>query len=437
MNLNPIVSVVQYEGDNRTFVWKHPGTDFNMKSQLIVHESQKAIFFYEGKMADMFGPGRYTLETKNIPILTALGAAVISGGMTPFHAEVYFVNQTEQMGIPWGTASKVTFMEPSFGFPLQVGASGEMGLRVMPDHAQDLVVRLVGTEALASQEGLLRYFRAFMQTRIKTALANAIKENAWSIFEMDLHLEELSDAIKARLDPDFVEYGLELTQFLVTSIARPDGEREYERFKQLYFRQYADIRDAELRQQVAVIEQQTEAKQTVIEAQAVAQKRQLEGYTYQQERGFDVAQAVAANQAVGEFANLGVGMGVMGGVGLGLGGAVASSLNESMGAVAFGAMSGSQSNVSGDVAGAAVVAQGQGIGRAPGAMHGSNDELDNERKPDGAQQLVCPKCNAEVRSGWKLCPECGQSLQQFTCANCGTALESAWKLCPECGTPKR
>lgn len=395
----PIISVIEYEGDNRTFIWKHPATDFNMKSQLIVHESQRAIFFYEGKVADVFGPGRYTLETQNIPILTSLGAAVISGGLTPFHAEVYFVNQAEQMGIPWGTASKVTFMEPTYNFPLEIGASGEMGLRVVPERAQDLVVRLVGTEAMASQDGLLRYFRAFLQTRIKTALATAIKDNSWSIFDMDLHLEDLSKAIRAKLEPDFAEYGLALTQFLVTSIARPDGERDYERFKQLHYRKYADVADAQIRQQVAVVEAQTAAQETVIGAQAAAQKRATEGYTYQQERGFDVAEAVAGNQAVGEFTNMGVGLGVMGGVGVSMGSMVGGAVSESMGA-----------------------ALGQQGGQRPA------------RTQPAAS--ACPGCGAEVKSSWKLCPECGQQLQAPVCANCGAELKPTWKLCPECGAPR-
>ena len=396
------IDVIEYEGDNRTFVWKHPATDFNMKSQLVVHESQKAIFFYEGKVADIFGPGRYTLETKNIPILTAMGAAIISGGLTPFHAEVYFVNQTEQLGIPWGTASKVTFMEPTYGFPLEIGACGEMGLRVIPERAGELVIRLVGTEAMSSQDGLLRYFRGFLQTRIKTALATSIKERQLSIFETDLYLEDLSEVIRQKLVSDFEAYGLELTQFLVTSIARPDGEREYERFKQLHFRQYADVRDAQLRQQVAVIEQQTAAQQTIIEAQATAQKRSIEGYTYQQERGFDVAQTVAANQAVGEFANMGVGLGVMSGVGMSMGSAVGGAINNSMGAVALGAM----------------------------------PSVDVQQPASQLQALVCSNCGAEMRPNWKLCPECGTPAGPLVCASCGMELKPNWKLCPECGTPR-
>lgn len=101
-----IVQVIKYEGDNNTFIWKHPREDFNLGSQLIVHESQEAIFFMNGQALDLFGPGRYTPNTQNIPLI---GGAVklVTDGETPFHCEVYFINKTEQMGIKWGTDSKV------------------------------------------------------------------------------------------------------------------------------------------------------------------------------------------------------------------------------------------------------------------------------------------------------------------------------------------
>ena len=80
-----------------------------------------------------------------------------------------------------------------------------------------------------------------------------------------------------------------------------------EDFNSLHFRQYADIAEAKIRQQKAVIDAETQAQRTVIESQAMATKRKQEGYTYQQERGFDVAQDVAKNGAVGQFINMGVG----------------------------------------------------------------------------------------------------------------------------------
>ena len=67
-----IADIIKYEGDNSTFIWKHPCEDFNTTTQLIVHESQEAIFFMNGQALDLFGPGRHTLETQNIPLLKKL-----------------------------------------------------------------------------------------------------------------------------------------------------------------------------------------------------------------------------------------------------------------------------------------------------------------------------------------------------------------------------
>ena len=67
--MSSIAEVIKYEGDNSTFIWKHPCEDFNSLTQLIVHESQEAIFFMNGQALDLFGPGRYTLETQNIPLI--------------------------------------------------------------------------------------------------------------------------------------------------------------------------------------------------------------------------------------------------------------------------------------------------------------------------------------------------------------------------------
>ncbi len=319
-----IIDVIKYEGDNSTFIWKHPAEDFNMKSQLIVHESQEAVFMMNGQALDLFGPGRYTLETQNIPLI-GKALNIPTGGQTPFHCEVYFINKTEQMAIKWGTDSKVQFMEPTYNFPIAVGASGEMSLRA--ENSRKLLVKLVGTENFLGQANLTKYFRAFLMTKIKSYIAQVIREQKISIFEIDERLNEMSAALLKLLQPDFDEYGIALERFFVTTIVKPDGESTYEKFKSLHFRQYADIAEAKIRQQTAVIDAETEAQRTVIESQAMATKRAQEGYTYQQERGFDVAQDVAKNEAVGQFTNMGVGFGTMAGVGGAVGGVVGGAIN--------------------------------------------------------------------------------------------------------------
>lgn len=317
--MSNIAEIIKYEGDNSTFIWKHPCEDFNSLTQLIVHESQEAIFFMNGQALDLFGPGRYTLETENIP---KIGKVLnrTTGDKTPFHCEVYFINKAEQMAIKWGTDSKVQYVDPTYGFPISIGASGEMSLRA--EDSRKLLVKLVGTENYLGQQQLIGFFRAFLMTRVKTYIAQVIKANAINIFEIDENLTAFSENIHKLLIPDFADYGIALERFFVTNIVKPDGDRQYEKFKELHFRQYADIAEATLRQKTDLIYAQTEAQKVVIDSQAQATKRAQEGYTYAQERGFDVAAKVAQNEAVGQFTNMGVGLGTMSGVGGAVGGVV-------------------------------------------------------------------------------------------------------------------
>ena len=387
-----IADIIKYEGDNSTFIWKHPCEDFNSLTQLIVHESQEAIFFMNGQALDLFGAGRYTLETQNIPLIgKALNRA--TGDVSPFHCEVYFINKTEQMSIKWGTDSKVQYVEPTYGFPISIGASGEMSLRT--DNARKLLLKLVGTENFLGQQKLVSFFRAFLMTRVKTYIAQVMKSNAINIFEIDENLTVFSESIKKLLVNDFAEYGVALEQFFVTTIVKPDGDRQYEKFKELHFRQYADIVEAKLRQQVSVIDAQTEAQKVVIDSQAQATKRAQEGYTYAQERGFDVAEKVASNEAVGQMTNLGVGLGTMAGVG----------------------------GVVGGVVGTAV-----------------GDALNNTTTtaPKAAEGGFCDNCGAKLVPGSAFCDECGTAVAKAndTCANCGYKFERPGKFCPKCGTKR-
>ncbi len=383
-----ITDIIKYEGDNSTFVWKHPCEDFNSLTQLIVHENQEAVFFMNGQVLDTFEAGRYTLETQNIPLL-GKALNLTTGGKSPFHCEVYFINKVEQLAIKWGTDSKVQYMESTYGFPISIGASGEMSLRA--DNATKLLLKLVGTEKQMSQERLVGFFRAFLMTRIKTYIAQVMKSNAISIFEIDENLTNFSDSLKKLLVNDFAEYGVSLERFFVTNIAKPDGDRQYEKFKELHFRRYADIAEAKLRQEVSVIDAQTEAQRVVINSQAQATKRAQEGYTYAQERGFDVAETAASNEGAGQMSNLGIGLGMMTGVGGVVGNAV-----------------------------------GNAVG---GAMNGINSN-------SGA--AYCDNCGATLVAGAAFCDECGTAVlnSNDVCANCGYKFERAGKFCPKCGTKR-
>lgn len=299
------------EGDNTSFVWKHPCEDFNTTSQLIVHESQEAVFFANGQALDLFEAGRYTLKTENIPLLRRV-INLPTGGKTPFHCEIYFINKTHQMAIKWGTDSQIQYMDPMYHFPLQIGLSGEMTLSV--EDSRKLLVYIVGTEKILTQKDLTQKFRALLMSKIKSYIGRTMQESSFSIFETDSHMSEISDNLHKLLISDFKEYGILLKNFYVTNIAKPDGEAAYEKFKDLHIRQYSDVAEAQLKQTLGIIDEETEKKRRIIEAEGIAEKRKIEGYTYAQERGFDVAERVADNEGVGNFSSLGLGLGLMGGV---------------------------------------------------------------------------------------------------------------------------
>lgn len=382
-----IVSVIQCDLGNTCFIWKHPLENFHTGTQLIVHESQEAVFFMNGQALDSFGPGRHTLTTQNMPLVSKFFNRV-SGDTTPFHCEVYFINKTEQMAIKWGTSSKMEYMEPTYGFPIQLGVCGEMCLRVA--NGRQLLIKVVGTEHGISQNKLVETFKAFLQLRLKNYMVSLIKQEKINIFEIDEYLERISDEVKVKLQPDFADYGVALEKFVVVNVSKTEDDENYRRYKDLHFRQYADIAEVKLRQQVGIIEQQTKAQQMVIESEGLARKRALEGYTYQQERQFDVAERFAENEATGQFANLGVGMGMISGIGGAVGGNVGNMVGSALNQVSVPA-------------------------------------------PLPAEPLKCTQCGAALRPNAKFCSECGQKQGDSACPKCGVEIAPGTKFCPECG----
>lgn len=215
-----IPAVISYEGDATTLVWKHPMTDFVTGSQLIVHESQEAVFYRNGEALDSFRAGRYTLETGVLPKMDKLYHLPMQG--QPFHAEIYFVNTATQMGVKWGTPSKVGLFDPASGMHVELGASGSFNLRV--SDARRLLIRVVGTmKSLAQQDVFSEkngtgYFRDIVITQVKGHLAKVIKANHFNVLELDEHLDTISAALKEAINPELAEYGLEIPEFYVGNI---------------------------------------------------------------------------------------------------------------------------------------------------------------------------------------------------------------------------
>jgi membrane protease subunit (stomatin/prohibitin family) len=343
-NAKDTPSVIKYEGDNTTFVWKHPCEDFFTGTQLIVHESQEALFYMNGEALDLFKAGRHMLETQNLPLVSKWFKKE-TGNRTPFHCEVYFINKTEQMAIKWGTSDKVEYLDPLYKFPLKIGASGEMFLRA--ENSRKLLGKVVGTENTLTQQSLTQKFRGFLMLHLKTYLSRLMREKEINIFQVDEHLTEMSDYLKEKLSPEFDDYGICLERFLLTTIVKPEEDKTYIQFRDLHSQQFKSTfanqqvmfdtqrktLEAQGRQSVGLIDQDTESKRMMMEAEALAYKRRIEGYTYQDERSFDVSQKLAGNEAVAPMANMGIGLGMMAGVGSVMGTTVGGMVSQSMGAV--------------------------------------------------------------------------------------------------------
>ena len=301
-----------------------------------------------------------------------------------------------------------------------------MSLRV--EDSRKLLIKVVGTERGISQQAFVQKMWAFLTARLKQYLAAYIKSHKINIFEIDERLTEISADLLAQFAPEFADYGVSLEKFFVTTIVKPEEDGNYKRFKELHFRKYADVAEARLRQETGLIEQETQAQRMVIEAQGIAQKRALEGYTYQDERGFDVAERVAANEATGQLTNLGIGMGMITGIGGTVGGAVGGILQNTL-----GGQIGQPTVATGGTAAPPIA--------TTGGTSATSTDKSTETKPCShcgnilpATAKFCPECGEKTISESEIiCPDCGEkTIKGKFCIECGAALS---KNCPHCDAP--
>lgn len=319
--MKAMFQVIKYEGDNSNLVYRYPEEDFNTKSRLIVQQAQEAIFYYKGQMADHFDvPDTYILNTQNIPILRHL-VNLPFGKESPFHAVVYFVNKTEQTNNKWGVGD-IPFVDKAYSVPLKTGVSGEYNFRVF--NAETFINKLVGTYSEFSGTKLNEILDSFLKSRVINHLSKYYQINDVDIFLIESRIEDIARYLEEKIREDFLDYGIEITKFVITNIAKHEDSAEYKRYYEYRTQQQAIIdiqnqneraaEEARGRMNVSIIEQTTQqdldARGKRVDAEATKYKRDIEGYTYQQERGFDVAEKTAENEGAGNFAAAGMGVGV-------------------------------------------------------------------------------------------------------------------------------
>lgn len=181
--------------------------DFRLGSQLIVRESQAAVFFRDGRALDVFGPGAHTITTANIPLLINLIGKAFSG-QSPFKAEVYFVSLREFTDLKWGTPSPITIRDPELGMA-RVQARGSYAIQV--SSPQLFVNKIVGTQGIYSTSDIQSFFRSIILTKL-TDIIGEIKK---SVIELAGMAEEVTMAVRAKAAEEFAARGVNLTSVYV------------------------------------------------------------------------------------------------------------------------------------------------------------------------------------------------------------------------------
>ena len=184
-------------------------------AKLVVRETQVAVFINEGKLADIFQPNTYTLSKQNLPILSTLKGWKY-GFNSPFKAEVYFVNTKQFTDLKWGSPNPIMLRDPEFG-PIRIKAFGSFAMKVV-DPAK-FITAVVGTEGDFTTESIANQLRNIAVTRF----TDAIGESKIPVLDMASNYDELSKFCETKLKPEYLEYGIELTKFLISSITLPEN----------------------------------------------------------------------------------------------------------------------------------------------------------------------------------------------------------------------
>jgi membrane protease subunit (stomatin/prohibitin family) len=212
------MDVIQHQdptGQTMVARWPREGTAaIRLGSQLVVEESQRAVFFRDGRALDTFGPGRHTLATQNLPLLASL-FGIPFGGTSPFQAAVVFVSNKTFTDLKWGTKEPVVYRDRELAM-VRLRAFGKFAVRVADP--QLFVNGLVGTMGLYSTDGVEAYFKDAIVAR----LTDLLGENLTSIFDLPRVYDELGVGLKARVADDFAKYGIELVDLFLGAITPPE-----------------------------------------------------------------------------------------------------------------------------------------------------------------------------------------------------------------------
>ncbi|MBQ8172101.1 MAG: SPFH domain-containing protein [Oscillospiraceae bacterium] len=381
-----IIDMVEWSPQNNSeFAYRFPHSNLSTGTQLIVHESQEAVFFSKGQILGKFGPGSHTLSTQNLPLLRNL-FGIPFGGKNPFMAEVWFVNKTAPLNIDWVT-TPMRVLDADYGQMLPLVATGRYGLKVRD--AERFLVKLVGTMQSFTSRELTDHFKGAMIAKTNSSIMAFMNANHVGINSIAMHLDDLSRFIKQPMAEFWEDYGFNLEGFYITEVN---------------------------------LDTSSEEGRKISEAMSERSAQAIAGYTWQQKQSFNVAEQAANSNA--SMGILGVAMmtGAFAG-GNSMGGAMMQPPAQNQ--YQFGANNpyGAQGGMGGYGASNPRVARKEVF-------------CSNCSKKFSIDSAFCPHCG----NRYNPCPACGADNSQNStrCVTCGTTLASevaADNICFKCHNP--
>ncbi len=376
-----LIDRVKYDFPPDVLVFKWPSEDLTLGAQLIVNESQEAIFYKGGQALDLFGPGTHTLSSANLPLLRKL-INLPFGGKTPFAAEVYFVNKTVAFAQDWGTKTPIMLLDPRYRVTIPLRCYGQYAVRI--ENSREFVVHVVDTfpGTLASTTAT-KMLASPIVTCTQQALGDYLVEKRITALELPAHTLALVDHVTELLRGHYKTFGIDLVNFTIESIN-------------------FDLKDESVERLRGMLD---EAARLDVVGDAFRRNQDF----YRVGRQFDVLQGAAeAGGAAGSV------MGAAMGIGMGFGVA----------------------GPAGDIAKQSMAPEPAAPPRCPkcNAPFKPGSKFCNECGGElGAELKLCRECKAENVATAKVCNTCGRPMGALKCKKCGADLGPTAKFCNECG----
>jgi len=370
-----LYSVIKNDGPGDVLVWKFMGEDFNNGSQLIVAESEEALFYKDGIIEEIFDGGKYTLGTRNYPFISRL-RNFFSGNISAFHAKVYFINKVHKLELFWGTNTPIQMRDPVYMLQTSIQVRGSYSIQVAD--SKKFLLKMVGNNIqYFSHQELNNYFRdAFLQY-IKDEIPRIIKASGKEILEICTEKTTISQSLTPILNNILDEYGVRLVNFYISAIDIPESDPNRVKLEEAF------------------------ANKSVMG---------ILGQDWGRQQSADILKNLANNPGAGSVVAAGAEFGM-----------VAGGVFAGMASQKFTPITGQQ--------------QQHATHTSPPVQ---DDFRFAPEKATRSHSLDCPSCRATNIPDAKFCNECGTKLivEKVQCGNCYAKIPDNAKFCNECGTKR-